>query len=100
MWQRNSVYLIYIKYYLYYDHYGILGINALSKKFSFLLLTVITMLDGNEEVKLWLACVAGGNVHSRKVLEEDVAKMSENGEEMPPKLSHAKTILPARQASL
>lgn len=71
MWQRNSVYLIYRKYYLYYDHYGILGINALSKKFSFLLLTVITMLDGNEEVKLWLACVAGGNVHSRKVLEED-----------------------------
>lgn len=27
----------------------------------FLLPTVITMLDGNEEVKLWLACVAGGN---------------------------------------
>lgn len=58
------------------------------------------MLDRNEEVKLWLACVAGGNVHSREVLEENAAKTSENGEEMPPKLSRAETILPARQASL
>ena len=47
----------------------------------FLLPTVITMLDGNhrEEVKLWLACVAGGNVHSRKVLEENAAKTLKNG---------------------
>lgn len=33
-------------------------------------------------------------------MEENAAKTSENGEEMPPKLSRAKTILPARQASL
>lgn len=58
------------------------------------------MLDGNEEVKLWLGCVDGGNVQSRKVLEENAAKTSENGEEISPKLSHTKTILPARQASL
>lgn len=58
------------------------------------------MLDGNEEVKLWLACVDGGTVQSRKVLEENAAKTSENGEEISPKLSRRKTILPARQASL
>lgn len=66
----------------------------------FLLPTVITVLDGSEEVKQWLACVAGGNVQSRKFLEENAAKTSENGEEMPPKLSRAKTILPARHTSL
>lgn len=44
-----------------------------SKKFSFSSTYSITMMDGNEEVKLWLACVAGGNVQSRKVLEENAA---------------------------